>query len=78
MIIVLCLLLLSLFLPVSAQTAKAPDTDALRAGWNYIATPSYSEAADRDILALFKGLRVSDVVDGMDAVGLVDTGTMDP
>lgn len=78
MIIVLCLLLLSLSLPVSAQTAKGPDTEALRAGWNYIATPSYSEAADKAILALFKDLRVSDVVDGMDAVGLVDTGTMDP
>ncbi|MBE0712673.1 MAG: RraA family protein [Candidatus Aminicenantes bacterium] len=43
-----------------------------------MATPFYSEAADRDVLALFEGLRVSDVVDGMDAVGLVDTGTMDP
>jgi regulator of RNase E activity RraA len=77
-IIVLCLLLLTLSLPVSAQTAKAPDTAALRAGWNYIATPVTTEAADRDILVLFKGLRVSDVVDGMDAAGLVDTGTMDP
>jgi regulator of RNase E activity RraA len=77
-IIVLCLLILTLSLPVSAQTAKAPDTEALRAGRNYIATPVYTEAADRDVLALFKGLRVSDVVDGMDAAGLVDTGTMDP
>jgi 4-hydroxy-4-methyl-2-oxoglutarate aldolase len=76
-IIVLCLLL-ALSLPVSAQTAKAPDAEALRAGRNYIATPVITEAADRDILALFKGLRVSDVVDGMDAAGLVDTGTMDP
>ena len=78
MIIVLCLLLLTLSSPASAQTTKAPDTEALRAGWNFMATPFYSEAADRDVLALFEGLRVSDVVDGMDAVGLVDTGTMDP
>jgi regulator of RNase E activity RraA len=78
MVIVLCLLVLSLSLPVSAQTAKAPDTETLRAGWNYIATSTYAEAADKALLALFKGLRVSDVVDGMDAVGLVDTGTMDP
>jgi len=77
-IIVLCLLLLTLSLPVSAQTPKASETEALRAGRNYIATPVFAEAADRDILALFKGLRVSDVVDGLDAVGLVDTGTMDP
>jgi 4-hydroxy-4-methyl-2-oxoglutarate aldolase len=77
-IIILGLILLSLSLPVSAQTAKAPDAQALRTGWNYIATPGYTEAADKAILALFKGLRVSDVVDGMDAVGLIDTGTMDP
>jgi regulator of RNase E activity RraA len=77
-IIILGLLVLSLVQPLSAQTAKAADTDALRAGRHYIATPVYSEAADKAVLALFKGLRVSDVVDGMDAVGLVDTGTMDP
>jgi 4-hydroxy-4-methyl-2-oxoglutarate aldolase len=77
-IIVIGLLLLSLALPVSAQTAKAPDADALRAGRGYIATPAFTEAADKAVLALFKGLRVADVVDGMDAVGLVDTGTMDP
>jgi 4-hydroxy-4-methyl-2-oxoglutarate aldolase len=76
-IIVLCLLL-ALSLPVSGQSAKAPTAEALRAGWNFIATPSYTEAADKAILAQFKGLRVSDVVDGMDSVGLVDTGTMDP
>ncbi|MGZ5488535.1 MAG: RraA family protein [Candidatus Aminicenantales bacterium] len=78
MIIVLCLLVLSLSLPAAAQVPQAPDTESLRAGWNYIATPRHSEAEDKAVLALFKGLRVSDVVDGMDAVGLVDTGTMDP
>jgi regulator of RNase E activity RraA len=50
----------------------------LQAGKNLIATPVYSEADDQKVLALFKGLRVSDVVDGMDAVGLQDIGTMDP
>lgn len=78
MIIVLCLLVLSLSLPAAAQAPKAPDPESLRAGWNFIPTPRYSEVEDKAILALFKGLRVSDVVDGMDAVGLVDTGTMDP
>jgi 4-hydroxy-4-methyl-2-oxoglutarate aldolase len=77
-IIIIGLLLLSLSLPVSAQTAKAPDTEALRAGRNFIATPTFTEASDKAVLGLFKGLRVSDVVDGMDAVGLVDSGTMDP
>ena len=78
MIIVLCLLIVSFALPAAAQAPKAPDTDALRAGWSFIATPRHSESEDKAVLALFKGLRVSDVVDGMDAVGLVDTGTMDP
>lgn len=31
-----------------------------------------------EILKLFRGLRVSDVSDGMDAVGLQDVGSMDP
>lgn len=77
MIIVICLLLVFLSLPSAAQGPKAPDADALRAGRNYIATPRFSEAEDKAVLALFKGLRVADVVDGMDAAGLVDTGTMD-
>lgn len=78
MIIIIALLALSFALPAAAQTAKAPEADALRTGRGYIATPVYTEAQDKAVLALFKGLRVADVVDGMDAVGLVDTGTMDP
>ena len=31
-----------------------------------------------EILELYKGLRVTDVIDGMDAIGLQDTGTMIP
>ena len=78
MIAIIALLALSFALPAAAQTARAPETDALRAGRGYIATPVYTEAQDKAVLALYKGLRVADVVDGMDAVGLVDTGTMDP
>jgi len=77
-IVVLSLFMLFLSLPLSGQTGKAPDTEALRAGRNFIATPVYSEASDQAVLKLFKGLRVADVVDGMDAIGLVDTGTMSP
>jgi 4-hydroxy-4-methyl-2-oxoglutarate aldolase len=73
-------LFLLLLRPGSGQVApeKPTGATALQAGKNLIATPVYSEAEDRKILALFKGLRVSDVVDGMDAVGLQDIGTMDP
>lgn len=78
MIIFLCLLLISLSLPAGARTAQAPDAEALRSGRNFIETPVTSEAEDKTVLALFEGLRVADVVDGLDAVGLVDTGTMAP
>ena len=56
---------------------RAGGTAALRAGRNLIATPVFSEAEDQKVLALFKGLRVADVVDGMDAVGLKNIGTLD-
>jgi len=61
-----------------AQEQKAETADVLRAGRNFLATPVYPEPEDQRILALFKGLRVADVVDGMDAVGLQNIGLMDP
>lgn len=78
MIFALALVALLFASPLAAQTAKAPEAEALRTGRGYIATPVFTAAQDKAVLALFKGLRVADVVDGMDAVGLVDTGTMDP
>lgn len=71
----------SLHSPCHAQPAAAGKPTApedLRAGRNFIATPLYSEAEDQRILALFKDLRVADVTDGMDAVGLQNIGLMDP
>jgi regulator of RNase E activity RraA len=57
---------------------QAESTADLRAGKNFMAVPVYAEMEDQRILALFKGLRVSDVVDGMDAAGLQNIGIMDP
>ncbi|MCK5701641.1 MAG: hypothetical protein KAI29_10830 [Cyclobacteriaceae bacterium] len=34
--------------------------------------------SDGDIIKLYKGLRVADVSDGMDLVGLNDVGLLDP
>jgi 4-hydroxy-4-methyl-2-oxoglutarate aldolase len=68
--------------PASAPDAKPlatakPDPAALRAGHNFIPTPAATtEEEDLKLLELFKGLRVADVVDGMDAVGLQDIGLM--
>lgn len=66
--------IVSLTAPVAAQ-AQAPDT---RAGKGFIATPVYTEEEDRALVALFEGLRVADVTDGMDAMGLQNVGLMDP
>ncbi len=49
-----------------------------RHGTNFIATQVFSEADDKKLLAMFEGLRVADVADGMDAVGLQNIGLMDP
>lgn len=70
------LLLQPLFAP--AQAEKGMDGEALRVGKNFLAVPVQAEAEDLRLLTLYKGLRVSDVVDGMDAAGLQDIGLMDP
>ena len=57
-----------------AQTAPTPAQ--LASGHNYIPTQTYSAAEDQNILKAFEGLRVADVSDGMDFVGLPDTGLM--
>jgi 4-hydroxy-4-methyl-2-oxoglutarate aldolase len=65
---------LFLFLTVAVVcSAEIP-----RAGTNFLATEVYSEADDQKILELFRGLRVADVSDGMDAVGLQNIGLMNP
>jgi len=55
-----------------------PATEDLRAGKNFIATRVYGAEDDEQVLKLFEGLRVSDVVDGMDKVGLTNRGLMSP
>jgi len=50
----------------------------LRAGKGFIQTSVYTAEDDNEILQLFAGLRVADVTDGMDAVGLPGVGLMDP
>ena len=59
-------------------TPSAGPAAELRGGKGFIATPVHSEEADRKVLAMFEGLRVADVVDGLDAVGLPSVGVMDP
>jgi len=73
------LLTVGLFLePAEGGQETGPSTEELRAGRNFIATRVYSAEEDAQILRLFDGLRVSDVSDGMDKVGLTNTGLMSP
>ncbi|UCE98867.1 MAG: RraA family protein [Planctomycetota bacterium] len=64
----------------AADTEEAgnPELEELRAGKNFIPTKIYSAEEDQKILKLFEGLRVADVVDGMDKASLRDIGAMDP
>lgn len=61
--------------PLQAQEDMS---DAYRAGMSFLETRTYTQAENEDVLAAFEGLRVADVSDGMDFVGLPDTGLMDP
>jgi len=44
----------------------------------FIPYQDYTQADNERVLALFEGLRVADVSDGMDMAGLTDVGTVDP
>lgn len=58
--------------------AAADSAESLRSGKNFIATEVYSLADDQKVLAAFAGLRVADVSDGLDAVGLMGNMLVDP
>ena len=64
--------------PAAAQQSGRPQAEELRAGRNFIDTKIYSEREDQEILKRFEGLRVADVSDGMDKVGLANVGLMSP
>ena len=64
--------------PALANENAGPSSEELRAGKNFIETKVYSAGEDEQILELFEGLRVADVSDGMDKVGLTNTGLMSP
>jgi len=53
------------------------DAEQLRAGSGFIPTKVYTLEEDLALLKLYDGLRVSDVIDGMDQAGLRDVGLMD-
>ncbi len=68
------------FLPLAASTvfAQEPGRAELEKGFNFIETKIFSDQENVRILKLYEGLRVADVSDGMDMVGLPGTGLVDP
>ena len=71
------ILLAVLFFGVLCQ-ARAAETNDARGGATFIPVKTYSLEEDRAVLKAFEGLRVADVSDGMDYVGLHDIGLMNP
>lgn len=68
--------------PGAAQSAKAAEQQEieveLRSGKNFIPTKVYSWEEDAAVLKLFEGLRVADVCDALDQIGLRNACVMSP
>src|SRR3990172_9972589 len=73
---ILKFLLMSLL--ASRLFAQQADQQSLLAGVRFIETTPYSDQENAKVLKLYEGLRVADVSDGMDMVGLPGTGLVDP
>jgi 4-hydroxy-4-methyl-2-oxoglutarate aldolase len=58
--------------------SQSTDSKTLQEGENFIQTHVYSVEENTNLLKLYQGLRVADVSDGMDVVGLPNTGLVNP
>ena len=68
------LIVLLLSCVATTSFAQTSDKATLEKGVNFLATKTYTAEDDARILELYKDLRVADVTDGMDMVGLPNTG----
>ncbi len=66
-----------LTIPTVGVVAQQAEPSEMESGYNFIETRWYTEEEDADLLTLYEGLRVADVSDGMDRVGLPDQGLVD-
>lgn len=62
----------------AATSSNAAENKDTRTGQTFMEVKSYTLEEDRALLKAFEGLRVADVSDGMDFVGLHDIGLMNP
>ncbi len=63
-----------IFCQVVGTAHAQDDAESLRAGKSFLETQVYTPEQDRQILAVYDGLRVADVSDGMDQAGLANVG----
>jgi len=63
-----------LLIPINVAARAEEAVEAARAGQSLLTAKVYALEDDRKILALFDGLRVADVSDGMDQAGLANVG----
>ena len=66
------------FVAASGLLAQQPGRADLEKGYNFIETKVFPDEENARILKLYEGLRVADVSDGMDIVGLPGVGLVDP
>jgi len=71
---VIILILGSLTITFAQEASKRE----LKNGVNFIETKVYDKEANRKLLKLYQGLRVADVSDGLDYMGLPGVGLVDP
>ncbi|HVO75869.1 MAG TPA: hypothetical protein VMT35_17730 [Ignavibacteriaceae bacterium] len=71
------LIIISAFLIFYSPYFYSQEKNEIEKGINFIPTKVYSQEEDDRILKLYDGLRVADVSDGMDMVGLPGTGLVD-
>jgi 4-hydroxy-4-methyl-2-oxoglutarate aldolase len=74
-IIFLTVLFMMMFISAYSQQQ---DRHVMESGMNFIQTKTFSAEDDAKILKLFSNLRVADVSDGLDRVGLPGTGLVNP
>ncbi|MEW6237459.1 MAG: RraA family protein [Candidatus Omnitrophota bacterium] len=75
--IIFWVLSLALFAAAPGLVPAQDEAEQLRAGAGFIPTKVYTLEEDLALLKYFDGLRVSDIIDGMDQAGLRDVGLMD-
>lgn len=71
-------LFIFLFLVICGISANAQTDKDVAKGVNFLETQTYTQEENTDLLKLYETLRVADVSDGMDMVGLPNTGLVDP